>query len=185
MGTAKSADHFEIAGRTMGIVGLGGIGRAIARTAHHGFNMRVIATDVRHAECPEFVAELHPPEWFPDLLPQSDVVVAAAPLMPQTRQMFNESAFRRMKPSAYLPGGFARSPVRRHGTGKSTAGKLDCRSRFGRLSGRSRLLLTIRFSIVRTSSCPCTRPVGVRTGKFASSNFSARTCDAIAAVNHF
>jgi len=102
VGTAKSPDHVEIAGRAMGIVGLGGIGRAIARTAHGGFGMRVIATDVRTDDCPEYVAELHPPSWFAEMVPQADVLVAAAPLTPETRCMFNEGVFRSMKRTAYF-----------------------------------------------------------------------------------
>jgi phosphoglycerate dehydrogenase-like enzyme len=102
VGTAKSADHVEIAGRTMGIVGLGGIGRAIARTAHNGFGMRVIATDVRTGDCPDYIAELHSPSWFEDMVPQADVLVAAAPLTPETRGLFNENVFRRMKRTAYF-----------------------------------------------------------------------------------
>ena len=102
MGTAKSADHVETAGRTMGVVGLGGIGRAIARTAHHGFQMRVLATDVRTNDRPEYADELHAPGGFPDMVPRADVLVAAAPLTPETKGMFNKSAFRRMKPTAYF-----------------------------------------------------------------------------------
>ena len=102
VGTAKSADHVEIAGRTMGIVGLGGIGRAIARTAHHGFQMRVLATDVRTNDRPEYVDELHTPAGFGEMVPRADVLVAAAPLTPETRGMFNESVFRQMKPTAYF-----------------------------------------------------------------------------------
>ena len=102
VGTAKSPDHVEIAGRAMGIVGLGGIGRAIARTAHGGFGMRVIATDVRTDDCPEYVAELHPPSWFAEMVPQADVLVAAAPLTPETRGLFNEGVFRSMKRTAYF-----------------------------------------------------------------------------------
>lgn len=102
VGTAKSPDHVEIAGRTMGIVGMGGIGKAIARTAHNGFGMRVIATDVQTNDRPEYIAELHPPSWFENMVPQADVLVAAAPLTPETRGMFNESVFRRMKRNAYF-----------------------------------------------------------------------------------
>jgi phosphoglycerate dehydrogenase-like enzyme len=102
VGSPKSADHTEIAGRTMGIVGMGGIGRAVARTACHGFQMRVVATDARFSDRPEFVAELHPPSWFEEMIPLVDVLVAAAPLTPQTERMFNESVFRRMKRSAYF-----------------------------------------------------------------------------------
>jgi phosphoglycerate dehydrogenase-like enzyme len=102
VGSPKSADHVEIAGRTMGIVGMGGIGRAIARTACLGFQMRVIATDARSSDRPDFVAELHPPSWFAEMVPQVDVLVAAAPLTPQTERMFNASVFRAMKPTAYF-----------------------------------------------------------------------------------
>ncbi|HKE21033.1 MAG TPA: D-2-hydroxyacid dehydrogenase [Bryobacteraceae bacterium] len=102
VGTPKSADHVEIAGRTMGIVGLGGIGRAVARTAAQGFQMRVVATDARRGECPDYVAELHEPGWFDELVRHSDVVVAAAPLTLETKKMFDERAFRNMKRSAYF-----------------------------------------------------------------------------------
>jgi phosphoglycerate dehydrogenase-like enzyme len=101
MGSAKSPDHVEIAGRTIGIAGFGGIGRAVASVAQ-GFRMRVIATDMRTDERPEFVAELHPPAWFEQMVEQADVLVAAAPLTPETRGMFHESVFRRMKPEAYF-----------------------------------------------------------------------------------
>ncbi len=102
VGSTKSGDHVEISGMTMGIVGMGGIGRAIARTAANGFQMRVIATDARTADRPGYVAELRDPSWFPEMLPLADVLVAAAPLTPGTTRMFNESVFRRMKPTAYF-----------------------------------------------------------------------------------
>ncbi len=100
IGTMKSPDHIELAGLTMGIVGMGGIGRAVARKAHLGFEMRVIATDARSAPKPEYVAELHDPSWFPQMVPQSDVLVAAAPLTPETLRRVNEKVFRAMKPTA-------------------------------------------------------------------------------------
>lgn len=102
VGTAKSADHVELAGRTMGIAGLGGIGRAVARMATQGFQMRVVATDARTDAPPEYVAELHPPSWFEEMARQSDVMVAAAPLTPETRGMFDERIFRSMKRDAYF-----------------------------------------------------------------------------------
>lgn len=102
VGTPKSADHVELAGRTMGIAGLGGIGRAVARMAAQGFQMRVVATDARAEAPPEYVAELHSPAWFEEMVRQSDVVVAAAPLTPETRGMFDERIFRSMKRDAYF-----------------------------------------------------------------------------------
>jgi phosphoglycerate dehydrogenase-like enzyme len=100
VGSMKSAHHTEIAGRTMGIVGMGGIGRALARKAHLGFEMRVVATDAGSAPKPDYVAELHDPSWFLEMAAHSDVVVAAVPLTPLTERMFTEEVFRRMKKTA-------------------------------------------------------------------------------------
>lgn len=101
VGTPKSEHHTEISGRVMGIAGLGGIGRAVARIAHDGFRMRVIGTVRRvPAVKPEFVDELRESSWLPEMVPQCDVVVAAAPLTPATEKMFNEDIFRRMKRTA-------------------------------------------------------------------------------------
>jgi phosphoglycerate dehydrogenase-like enzyme len=102
MGSPKSGHHTELVGRTMGIVGLGGIGSAIARRAYYGFDMRIVATDAKPLPKPEYVAELRDPSWFPEMVPQVDVLVAAAPHTPQTERMFNEKVFRSMKKTAYF-----------------------------------------------------------------------------------
>ena len=102
VGTPKSDHHAELVGRTMGIVGLGGIGSMIARRAYYGFDMRVVATDARPLPKPEYVAELHETAWFPKMVPMVDVLVAAAPHTPQTERMFNEQVFRSMKKTAYF-----------------------------------------------------------------------------------
>lgn len=102
LGTVKSPDHTELGGRTMGVVGMGGIGSEIARRAHYGFGMRVIATDAKPLPRPDFVAELHDPGWFPKMVPQVDVLVAAAPQTKATLGMFNEAVFRSMKRTAYF-----------------------------------------------------------------------------------
>jgi phosphoglycerate dehydrogenase-like enzyme len=102
VGTVKSADHSELAGRTMGIAGLGGIGCAVARCAANGFGMRIVATDARPLHRPEYVAEIHEPGWFPEMARHVDVLVAAAPHTPQTERMFNEPVFRSMKKTAYF-----------------------------------------------------------------------------------
>jgi phosphoglycerate dehydrogenase-like enzyme len=104
VGNVKSADHIELAGRTMGIVGMGGIGSTIARRAFYGFDMKVIATDAKPVPKPDYVAELHDPSWFETMVPQVDVLVSAAPQTPQTERMFNEKIFRMMKPTAYFIG---------------------------------------------------------------------------------
>jgi phosphoglycerate dehydrogenase-like enzyme len=102
IGTVRSADHVELAGRTMGIVGMGGIGSALARRAHYGFDMRIVGTDARPIPKPEYVAELRDPSWFTTMVPQVDVLVAAAPQTPLTERMFDEKVFRSMKKTAYF-----------------------------------------------------------------------------------
>jgi phosphoglycerate dehydrogenase-like enzyme len=102
VGTPKSADHVELAGKTMGIVGMGGIGSAVARRAHFGFDMRIVGTDARPIPKPEYVAELRDPSCFREMVPQVDVLVAAAPHTRQTERMFDEAVFRGMKTSAYF-----------------------------------------------------------------------------------
>jgi phosphoglycerate dehydrogenase-like enzyme len=92
----------DLYGKTIGIVGMGGIGSETARRLHYGFNMRVLATDAKPLPKPDFVAELHEPAWLMKMVPQVDVLMSAAPLTPITRQMFNESVFSAMKPSAYF-----------------------------------------------------------------------------------
>jgi phosphoglycerate dehydrogenase-like enzyme len=88
--------------KTIGIVGMGGIGSETARRLHYGFDMRVLATDAKPMPKPDFVAELREPGWLIEMVPQVDVLMSAAPLTNVTRQMFNESVFRKMKPAAYF-----------------------------------------------------------------------------------
>ena len=76
----------ELAGKTLLIIGLGGIGSEIARRAF-GFGMRVLATDPKVQERPLFVEELHRPEAFHGLIPRADVVASAVPLTKQSRKM--------------------------------------------------------------------------------------------------
>ncbi len=102
VGSPKSDYHVELAGKTMGIVGMGGIGSAIARRAYHGFDMRIVGTDAKPIPKPEYVAELRDPGWFHEMVPQVDVLVAAAPHTPETDRMFDEKVFRSMKKTAYF-----------------------------------------------------------------------------------
>jgi phosphoglycerate dehydrogenase-like enzyme len=91
-----------IAGRCMGIVGLGAIGSAVAAKAA-AMGMRVIA--VRHkveAPRPASVSAVHPPEALGRLLEDADVVVVAAPLTGETTGMIGRRELRRMKRDAVL-----------------------------------------------------------------------------------
>jgi phosphoglycerate dehydrogenase-like enzyme len=91
----------ELAGKTMLVIGLGGIGSEIARRAC-AFGMRVLATDPKVLERPLFVEELHRPDAFPALLPRADVVTSAVPLTKVSRKMIDAEAFGRMKPGVLL-----------------------------------------------------------------------------------
>ena len=72
---------WELEGKTMGIVGLGGTGRELAVRAH-AFGMRIIAVDPVSVELPLQVENCRTMDGFDDLLEQSDVVAICAPLTP-------------------------------------------------------------------------------------------------------
>jgi phosphoglycerate dehydrogenase-like enzyme len=92
----------EVDGMTMGIVGMGGIGSATAMRAHYGFNMRILATDAKPLAKPVFVDTLREPGWLMEMAPRVDVLVSAAPLTKETKEIFNEQVFRSMKKTAYF-----------------------------------------------------------------------------------
>ncbi|MBI2170998.1 MAG: D-2-hydroxyacid dehydrogenase [Chloroflexi bacterium] len=94
-------ESWELGGRTLGVVGLGGTGVECARRAQ-GFDMRVIAVDPEEVSKPPFVAELWKTGRFYDLLGQSDVVMNCTPLTKETRGMFNLAAFHHMQRHAYF-----------------------------------------------------------------------------------
>lgn len=91
----------ELTGLTMGIVGFGGTGRAMARRAA-AFGMRCIAVDRDPVANSAEVATVGSPGDFPALLRASDVVAVCVPLTKETHGMFDASAFALMKPSAIL-----------------------------------------------------------------------------------
>jgi phosphoglycerate dehydrogenase-like enzyme len=91
----------ELQGKTLLVIGLGGIGGAIASRAY-GFGMRVLATDPKVIERPPSVEELHRPDAFHRLLPRADIVASAVPLTPLSRGMIGEKEFAMMKRGAIL-----------------------------------------------------------------------------------
>lgn len=92
---------WELTGRTLGIVGLGGTGREVARRGVC-FGMRVLAVDPEPVERPPEVEAVWRMDSFHRLLNQSDAVVVCAPLTAVTRGMFDLAAFQQMKRSAIL-----------------------------------------------------------------------------------
>lgn len=91
----------DVWGKTLGIVGFGRIGKAVARRAL-GFQMKVVYTDgVRAAEDVERSLNAE----FRDLnalLAEADFISVHVPLLPETRGLFDGPKFFRMKPTAYL-----------------------------------------------------------------------------------
>jgi glycerate dehydrogenase len=89
----------ELAGKTMGVVGFGRIGRAVGRIAD-ALGMRLIACDTERSETPIYPGF----RWaeFEELMAEADVVSLHAPLFPETRGMINARTLALMKPSAFL-----------------------------------------------------------------------------------
>lgn len=99
----------DIWGKTLGIVGFGRIGRAMARRAM-GFQMKVIYTDA--VKAPADVVQSLNVEYrdMNSLLAESDFISLHVPLVPQTRGLLDGPKFYRMKPTAFLIN-TARGPV--------------------------------------------------------------------------
>jgi phosphoglycerate dehydrogenase-like enzyme len=91
----------ELAGKTMLVIGLGGIGTDIARRAN-ACGMTIVATDPKVTVRPPFVAALHRPDAFHQLLPTADVVASAVPLTPLTERMIGADEFGMMKRGVVL-----------------------------------------------------------------------------------
>lgn len=91
----------EIRGKTMLVVGLGGIGSEIAWRAN-ALGMRVVATRNSIREKPEFVEYVGLADELFTLAKTADVIVNATPLTPSTRGLFDSKFFNVLKPSAYF-----------------------------------------------------------------------------------
>src|SRR5260221_14762344 len=83
---------------TAGIVGVGEIGKRIAKICRNGFGMRVLGNQRRLDRLPP---EAQPAE-LDALVAASDFVVVTCPLTEETHHLFNRERFARMKPSAWL-----------------------------------------------------------------------------------
>ena len=94
-------DFMELDGRTVLVVGLGGIGSQVAKKVH-GLGMRVIATRGSRREGPDYVEYVGLSDELVKLTAEADVVINTTPLTSQTRGMFNAGFFAAMKPTAYF-----------------------------------------------------------------------------------
>ncbi len=90
----------ELTGKTVALLGLGGIGLEVARLAA-ALNMRVVGLRRRPDEVPN-VERIFPPEAVGDLCAEADFLVICAPLTRATHGIIGAAELARMKPSAYL-----------------------------------------------------------------------------------
>ena len=91
----------DVFGKTLGIVGMGRIGAAVARRGALGFGMKVLYT----ANSPKPAAETELGAThvdFATLLKESDFISINAPMTPETHHLFTMGEFQKMKPTAYL-----------------------------------------------------------------------------------
>ncbi|MDZ5699816.1 hydroxyacid dehydrogenase [Chelativorans sp. M5D2P16] len=88
----------DLAGRTMGIVGMGAVGRAVFETARSGFGLNVITATRSSTALPEGVLRVD----LDTLVARSDVIVLCCPLTAETRGLINRGRIRRMKPEVLL-----------------------------------------------------------------------------------
>jgi glyoxylate reductase len=99
----------DIHGKTLGVLGFGRIGRAVARRAR-GFAMRILYHDAVRAD-PRAESELGAAFTpVPELLAESDFISLHTPLLPETHHLIDERALRAMKKSAILVNA-ARGPI--------------------------------------------------------------------------
>lgn len=95
---AMGAGNHEIAAMTLGVVGVGEIGKRVARICRNGFGMRVLGNQRRLDRLPPEAS----PVSLESLLQESDFVVVTCPLTPETRHLFNKKRIESMKSSAWL-----------------------------------------------------------------------------------
>src|SRR6185503_2114323 len=91
----------EVEGKTLLVVGLGGIGTEVAKRAN-GLGMHVIATRNSRREGPDYVEYVGLADEYVELAKRADVVVNATPLTPATRGMFDERFFGAAKEGAFF-----------------------------------------------------------------------------------
>jgi D-3-phosphoglycerate dehydrogenase len=92
----------ELWGKTLGVIGLGKIGREVAQKARNGFGMKVLAYDPYVSSEETKGLGVEPFDSLTDMLSQSDAVTLHVPLTEQTRGLMGVREFRSMKPSAWF-----------------------------------------------------------------------------------
>ncbi|MBP3735750.1 MAG: hydroxyacid dehydrogenase [Lachnospiraceae bacterium] len=103
----NSKEGVEVTGKTVGIIGLGNIGKRFAKMCYGGFDMKVLAYDPYVKEAPEGVTLV---EDLDSMLREADIVSLHAMLTDETRKMMNAERIGQMKPTAILIN-CARGPI--------------------------------------------------------------------------
>jgi len=93
----------RVSGKTLGLVGMGRIARAVARRARQGFGMRVLFHDP-YPPAPEVVTELgvEARASVDDVVREADFVSLHCPATPETRHLIDARRLKLMKPTAFL-----------------------------------------------------------------------------------
>lgn len=91
----------ELHERNLAVLGLGHLGKEVARKAKLGFDMRVTGVDGVVSEF-EYADRIVGPEMLDEVLKESDFVVITLPLTPETEGMISAKQLKRMKPTAFL-----------------------------------------------------------------------------------
>ncbi len=92
---------FELAGKTLVLIGVGAIGARTAQVAA-ALGVRVLGIRRNAGNAAPGVEQICGPERLHDFLPQADFVVLTVPLTPETRKLMGERELRLMKPTAYI-----------------------------------------------------------------------------------
>lgn len=93
----------KVSGKTLGIVGYGRIGQEMARRAHHGFGMKILAFN-RSPVAPEVLAQCQTTQVasLDEMLPECDFVSLHCPGGAENRHLINAARLARMRPDAFL-----------------------------------------------------------------------------------
>lgn len=105
-GRAHSDRALDLAGRIMGVIGMGNVGKAVFRIAKYGFQLEIVANSRSPESLPDGVRFLS----VDDLVSTADIVVLCCPLTPKTTGLLSRERIARMKPGAILVN-VSRGPV--------------------------------------------------------------------------
>ena len=94
-------NYDEVAGKRALIVGVGGIGRAVA-SRYHALEMEVRGADMFAGEPDDHLQSIDDVSALPDLLPQTDVLTLCCPYTPQTHHIVDQAVFDALPADAYL-----------------------------------------------------------------------------------